>query len=94
MFAILAGLAVIAASPEGPIEQVCGYALDAVDGKPSEDSVYERYIGRMEVRMMDLKYTDRQKEGIRIVCEAYLRGAAHGMKLVLKTGEAPKTASR
>lgn len=93
MFAILAGLAVIAAAPEGPTEQVCAYALDSVKVDSTTEDLWERYIGRMEVRMMDLRYSDGQKEAVRMLCDAYLRGAARGMTLIVQQQNA-KTASK
>lgn len=61
--------------------QVCGPALDVVmDRKVPLDQIQERYLGRLEMRMEELKLDEEERDTFRRLCSIYVAGAAKAMR--------------
>lgn len=59
------------------VTDVCEYADKDVNYGGEWKHEYERYIGRMEIRMMEARMTERDKENTRAICEIWFRGSVY-----------------
>lgn len=75
-------------SPDGyPADKICGYAAEALLMDGDYEARYEMYRGRIERRLDELEYKDREKPIIRASCDVYLLGVLKGMQLLVKATE-------
>lgn len=67
---------------ETQLDAVCGYALEVMGSSRRDDlEVVERWKGRMEIRMNQLKITDRERPMLRSLCDVYNAGANRGIDI-------------
>jgi hypothetical protein len=97
---LLVAAAVAGASPSAfnaeSVDNVCGWSAEILvaDGLMNDRDVWERYVGRMETRMMELHVAERDKVAFRTSCDIYLHGVMRGMNLLVRKQEQLATKAR
>lgn len=71
--------------------EICDYAIQKSLGETAPLEVsYERFVGRLEIRMSELNLSEEQKKVTRFVCDAFNAGIAKGISYsleVMRRGE-------